>query len=464
MKNTERDGRLAGTQIAGSMLETIGGTPIVAMRRLMEVEHLPCVLAVKNETANPGGSAKDRPALQMVLDAEASGELRPGGTIVEPTSGNTGVGLAIVAAQRGYKCVFVTTDKVAPEKIALLRAYGAEVIVCPVAVAPEDERSYYKVAERVTIERGAYRPNQYANPSNPKAHELTTGPEIWEQTNGRITHFVAGAGTSGTITGVARYLKRQNPAIQVVVADPDRSVFSGGSGRPYLVEGVGEDFYPAAWEPKMYDRVIPVTDLEAFTTARRVSQTEGLLIGGSGGLAMAAGLVVAREAGPEDIVVVLNPDSGRGYLSRVYNDEWMAKNGFLEMRGTVVRDLVDARSKIIYVSPETTVRDTIGLMRTHGISQVPVCQGEPPFAPAEIMGSVHEASLLAGGQMDDSQWLGRSVAEIMRPALATVGIGETLEAAAMRLEGSSALVVLEGGRSRCILSRSDVLSWYEQQA
>ena len=239
------DPRLAGTDIAASVIDLIGHTPLVRLKRISEIHGIQSVLAMKMETTNPGGSSKDRPALEMILAAERDGLLRQGGTIVEPTSGNTGVGLAIVAAQRGYSCVFVMTDKVAPEKVALLRAYGAEVVVCPVAVAPEDPASYYSVAERLTVERAAFRPNQYANPNNPLAHYLTTGPELWRQTAGRITHFVAGAGTSGTVTGVARYLKEQNPAVKIIVADPEASVFSGGSGRPYLVEGVGEDFYPA---------------------------------------------------------------------------------------------------------------------------------------------------------------------------------------------------------------------------
>ena len=236
------DARLHGTGIADSVLDLIGNTPLVRLKRTSEIHGIECVLAMKMETTNPGGSSKDRPALEMILAAERDGLLKPGGTIVEPTSGNTGVGLAIAAAQRGYKCVFVMTDKNGPEKISLLRAYGAEVIVCPVAVPPEDPQSYYKVAERVTNERNAFRPNQYANPNNPLAHVKTTGPELWNQTGGRITHFVAGAGTCGTITGVARYLKQQNPEIKVIAADPEMSVFSGGSGRPYLVEGVGEDF------------------------------------------------------------------------------------------------------------------------------------------------------------------------------------------------------------------------------
>ena len=323
------DPRLAGTEIVDSVIDTIGNTPLVRLKRISELEDIECVFAMKNESTNPGGSAKDRPALEMILAAEREGLLQPGGTIVEPTSGNTGVGLAIVAAQRGYRCVFVMTDKVAPEKISLLKAYGAEVVVCPVAVEPDDPQSYYSVAARLTDELGAFRPNQYHNPHNPAAHVKTTGPEIWRQTAGRITHFIAGAGTSGSITGVARYLKEQNPDVKIIAADPEGSVFSGGSGRPYLVEGVGEDFFPAAWEPELLDDIIAISDEESFLTARYVSEREGILIGGSGGTAVAAALKVAKAAGPDDVVVVFNPDSGRGYLSRVFDDAWMANFGFL---------------------------------------------------------------------------------------------------------------------------------------
>lgn len=466
MGNAPDDPRLAGTAIAPSVVDLIGNTPLVRLRRISEVEQIPSVLAMKMETTNPGGSSKDRPALEMILAAEREGLLRPGGTIVEPTSGNTGVGLAIVAAQRGYRCVFVMTDKVAPEKIALLQAYGAEVVVCPVAVPPEDPQSYYSVAERLTRELDAFRPNQYANPANPLAHEKTTGPELWEQTAGRITHFVAGAGTCGTITGVARYLKSRNPAIKIIAADPEGSVFSGGSGRPYLVEGVGEDFFPAAWDPDLYDEVIPISDEESFLTARRVSQIEGILIGGSGGMAVAAAIRVAKRAGPDDIVVVLNPDSGRGYLSRIFNDEWMANYGFLRECDQCVGAVLDTRQsfdELLYVNPEQTVREAVELMRRHGVSQLPVCKNTPPFAAAEVAGAVDELELMEAIARDPSV-MGTPVEKVMGPPLPTIGIGQQVERAIKMLEAAPALLVLSGGRPRAVLTRTDILSYFEAVA
>ena len=461
------DARLEGTQIADSVIDLIGGTPLVRMKRTMELEQLPAVLAMKMETTNPGGSSKDRPALEMILAAERDGSLQPGGTIVEPTSGNTGVGLAIVAAQRGYQCVFVMTDKVAPEKVSLLRAYGAEVVVCPVAVAPEDPRSYYRVAERLTQERNAFRPNQYANPNNPLAHTKTTGPEIWEQTAGRITHFVAGAGTCGSITGTARFLKERNRDIRIIAADPEGSVFSGGSGRPYLVEGVGEDFFPAAWEPELYDEVIAITDEESFLTARRVSRTEGILIGGSGGLAVAAAIRVARAADPESIVVVLNPDSGRGYLSRVFDDSWMANYGFLVECNECVAAVLDARSptieSLLYVNPEHTVRAAIDIMRANGVSQLPVCKNTPPFAAAEVSGSVDELELMEAIARDQSV-METAVEEVMGPPLPTIGAGQRLELALQMLHTAPALLVLAGGRPLSVMTRTDILSFFEARA
>jgi len=301
-------------EVADSLLDLVGNTPMVRLGRVGA--DLACDLVAKVELFNPGGSVKDRPAIAMIDAAEREGLLKPGGTIVEPTSGNTGVGLAIVAAHRGYRCIFVMSDKMSDEKVALLRAYGAEVVVCPTAVPPEHPDSYYSVADRLTRETpGAFRPDQYSNPNNPAEHARSTGPEIWRQTDGRITHFVAGVGTGGTITGVAQHLKAQNPAVQVIGADPEGSVFSGGTGRPYLVEGVGEDFWPTTYDPALVDRVVKVTDAESFAAARRVTREEGLLIGGSGGTAVHAALVVGRDLGPDAVVVVLLPDSGRGYLS-----------------------------------------------------------------------------------------------------------------------------------------------------
>ena len=457
------DVRLHGTQIADSVIDLIGNTPLVRLKRISEIYGIKCVLAMKMETTNPGGSAKDRPALEMILAAEREGLLLPGGTIVEPTSGNTGVGLAIVAAQRGYKCVFVMTDKVAPEKVSLLRAYGAEVVVCPVAVPPEDPTSYYKVAERLTIERNAFRPNQYANPNNPLAHEKSTGPELWKQTAGRITHFVAGAGTCGTITGVARYLKMQNPAVRIVAGDPDASVFSGGSGRPYLVEGVGEDFFPAAWAPELYDEVIAITDEESFRTAREVSREEGILIGGSGGMAVATAIKVALRAGPDDIVVVLNPDSGRGYLSRLFDDHWMANYGFLTECDECIGAVLDTRGNtpsLIYVNPSTTVRDTIEVMRANGISQIPVCKNTPPFAAAEVAGAVDELELLEAVYRDPGV-MALPVESVMGPKLPTIGLGQKVSLAVEMLDQANALLVLSGGRPLSVLTRTDLLAYFE---
>jgi cystathionine beta-synthase len=329
-------------EVADSLLDLVGNTPLVRLGRIGA--DLECDLVAKVEMFNPGGSVKDRPAVAMIDEAERLGLLVPGGTIVEPTSGNTGVGLAIVAAQRGYQCVFVMSDKMSDEKVALLRAYGAEVVVCPTAVPPEHPDSYYSVADRLTAEiPNAYRPNQYYNDANPKEHERSTGPEIWRQTAGRVTHFVAGVGTGGTITGVARYLKSQNPGVQVIGADPQGSVFSGGTGRPYLVEGVGEDFWPPTYDPAVVDRTVMVTDAESFAAARLVTRAEGLLIGGSGGTAVHAALAIGAELGPEHLVVVLIPDSGRGYLSKIFNDEWMTRFGFVRDDGPNAGDVLDAK-------------------------------------------------------------------------------------------------------------------------
>ncbi len=446
-------------EIVDSVLGLIGNTPLVRFRKV--VDDIACPVVAKVETFNPGGSTKDRPALAMIDDAEARGLLKPGGTIVEPTSGNTGVGLAIVAAQRGYRCVFVTTDKVGPEKISLLRAYGAEVVVCPVAVAPDDPRSYYSTAARMAEEiPDAYRPNQYENPVNPEAHYRTTGPEIWRQTDGKITHFVAGVGTGGTISGVGRYLKEQNPDVQIVAADPEGSVFSGGSGRPYLVEGVGEDFWPVTFDPTLVDRTIAISDADSFGTARRVSREEGLLIGGSCGTAVAAALKVAAECTGDHLVVVLIPDSGRGYLSTVFNDDWMATYGFVTSDGPVVGDVIAGRETdmqwLEYVQPEETVREAIRVLREHDISQVPVAKGAWPLSAAEVVGSVDELHLMERA-FETKDLLDQPVEAVMQPPLTTIGIGQPVRLAVELLDTCQALLVLDGGRPDAVITRSDLL-------
>ncbi len=448
-------------EIADSALELIGNTPLVRLPKIGA--GLPGDLIAKLDFTNPGGSSKDRPAVTMIDAAEEAGLLKPGGTIIEPTSGNTGVGLAIVAAQRGYKTIFVMTDKVSPEKVDLLKAYGSEVVVCPVAVPPEDPESYYSTAERLVAETpGAYRPNQYDNPHNPRAHYETTGPEIWRQTDGKITHFVAGAGTGGTISGVAKYLKEQNPDIQIIAADPEGSVYSGGSGRPYLVEGVGEDFWPSTYSPDLVDRTIAVPDLDSFLMARRVTQEEGIFIGGSGGTAVQAALQVATEAKPGDLVMVFIPDSGRGYLSKVFNDEWLGNFGFLTAEGPIVRDVLESKKNgvddLIYVFPELTARKAIAVMRENGVSQLPVAKGEMPLAEAEVMGSVSELRLMELA-FEDPSILDRTVEEVMDTKLATIGIGQPLNRVVSMLETCPAVVVLDGGRPRHVISRTDVLTF-----
>ena len=333
------------------MLDLIGNTPLVRLDRIGR--DLPGQLMAKFEFLNPGGSIKDRPALAMIEAAEHEGLLKPGGTIVEPTSGNTGVGLAIVAARRGYRCIFTMPDKIASEKIALLRAYGAEVVVCPTAVDPNHPDSYYSVARRlVETTAGAFQPDQYSNPHNAEAHFQSTGPEIWRQTAGRITHLVASIGTGGSISGIGRYLKAQNPAIQIIGADPEGSIYSGGSGRPYLVEGIGEDFWPAAYDREIADRVVMVSDRDSFLTARRVTREEGILVGGSTGTAMWAALQIGNEVGREAVIVVIVPDSGRGYLSKLYDDGWMADHGFLRSRGSAA----DTVSELLSHKERTRLR------------------------------------------------------------------------------------------------------------
>ncbi|MFZ6004669.1 MAG: cystathionine beta-synthase [Actinomycetota bacterium] len=445
--------------VADDILALIGGTPMMRLDRT--ARNVDCHLLAKLELFNPGFSSKDRPALLMVETAERDGRLQPGGTIVEPTSGNTGVGLAIVAARKGYKCVFVCPDKVAPDKIAQLRAYGAEVHVCPTSVDPSHPDSYYSVSDRLARELpGAWKPDQYHNPDNPRAQYETTGPEIWEQTKGRITHFVCGVGTGGTISGIGRYLKERNPAIRTIGADPEGSVYSGGSGRPYLVEGIGEDFWPSTYDPSVVDEVIPISDAVSFATARRVTREEGLLIGGSGGTAVAAALQVAAGLPPDAVVVVHIPDSGRGYLSKLYDDGWMADHGFLRVAGPTVGDLLRSRDPslplLVHTHPDETVREAIGILREFDVSQMPVVKHEPPVVLAEVVGAVSERELLQVAMADPTA-LDRPVGDVLGPKMPTIGIGEPLDAAVARLEQAAAALVLDEGHPVAVITRSDVL-------
>ena len=458
------DDDVAPMEVADSVLDLIGNTPLVRLDRIGR--DLPCYLLAKLEYLNPGGSVKDRPAVEMIEDAERRGLLRDGGTIVEPTSGNTGVGLAMVASQRGYRCIFTMPDKIADEKRQLLRAFGAEVVICPTAVAPDHPDSYYSVADRLTAATpGAYQPNQYRNPGNPRAHEASTGPEIWRQTAGRITHFVAGVGTGGTISGVGRYLKTQNPAVKVIAADPEGSIYSGGGGRPYLVEGIGEDFWPSTYDASVVDQVVPVSDQDSFATARRVTREEGILVGGSTGTAIWAALEIGRTLGPDDVIVVLVPDSGRGYLSKLYNDGWLADHGFLRGGGQTARAVLAAKSDrlppLVHVHPDETVRAAVAVLAEFGVSQVPVVKAEPPLALAEVVGSVTERLLLEHS-VHHPEVFDQPVEAIMDPPLAVVGQGATVDEVASRLADSPAVLVLDGGHPVGILTRSDLLSFLQE--
>ncbi|MCY1142971.1 cystathionine beta-synthase [Actinoplanes sp. Pm04-4] len=445
-----------------NVVDIIGDTPLVKLNKV--TEGIAATVLAKVEYFNPGGSVKDRIAMRMVLDAERDGLLQPGGTIVEPTSGNTGVGLALVAQQRGYKCIFVCPDKVSEDKRNVLKAYGADVVVCPTAVAPEDPRSYYNVSDRLAREvPGAWKPDQYSNAANPRSHYEETGPELWKQTDGRITHFVAGVGTGGTITGVGRYLKEQGSGVRVIGADPEGSVYSGGTGRPYLVEGVGEDFWPTTYDREVCDEIIEVSDSDSFEMTRRLAREEGLLVGGSCGMAVVAALEVARRADPGDVVVVLLPDGGRGYLSKIFNDDWMARYGFLRtVEGApTVADALEGKGgtmpPLIHVHPTETVRDAIDYMREYGVSQLPVLKAEPPVVTGEVAGSIAEKALLDAlftGQAHLHDTIERHMAE----PLPMIGGGQPVSEAVSLLEKSDAAMVLIDGKPAGVLTRQDLLA------
>jgi cystathionine beta-synthase len=451
------------TEIHGSVLDLIGETPVVRLSRLDPELRTP--LVAKVEFVNPGGSVKDRPAVAMIDAAERDGLLRPGGTLVEPTSGNTGLGLAMVAALRGYRVIAVMPDKMSREKIDTLRAYGAEVVVCPTAVEPDSPQSYYRVADRLTEEiDGAFQPNQYFNQANPEAHYRSTGPELWRQTGGRVTHLVIAVGTGGTITGVGRYFKEQNPDVQVIGADPEGSIYSGGPVHPYRVEGIGEDFWPETLDPDLIDRYVRVSDRDSFLLTRRLVAREGIFAGGSTGTALCGALTVARELDdPEALVATIIPDGGRPYVSKVFNDSWMREYGYLGEQGAltvgeVIRDRGDPRP-MLTVGSHDTVGQVLDLMREHGVSQIPVVSGEEGRA---FVGTVSERSLLMASA-DHPGILGEPVTEVIEPPLPELAADSpAAEAIRLILGERRPVIVVENGRALGILASVDLIEALNQ--
>lgn len=450
--------------IHDSIIETVGNTPLVRLSRIGA--GLTPQLVAKVEALNPGGSIKDRAALAMIDAAEREGLLRPGGTIVEPTSGNTGTGLAMAARLKGYHVIAVMPDKMSKEKIDLLRAYGAEVVVCPTNVEPASPESYYSVSDRLAAEiPGAFKPNQYFNPNNPRAHYESTGPEIWEQTGGKVTHLVAGVGTGGTISGIGKYLKEQNPDIEIIGADPVGSIYSAPSDdeiKGYLVEGVGEDFWPETFDREIVDRWVAVTDKDSFLTTRRLAMEEGILAGGSCGTAMWAALEAAKTIDdPNALVVVVLPDGGRSYLSKIFNDAWMTQYGFLDRTGDAAVGDVLARKAdgggtptLVTVQTHQKVRDAVALLHEHGVSQLPVVSAKDP---GTVVGSVGERGLLARA-VGEPALLGAEIVSVMEPPLHAVSAEDSVREAVELLTGDrQALLVVADGRPAGIVTRADLL-------
>jgi cystathionine beta-synthase len=448
-------------EVLDTFLDAMGDTPLVRLHTV--TRGVRSTVLAKLEMLNPGGSVKDRIGVPMIEAAERAGLLKPGGTIVEPTSGNTGHGLAIAAAIRGYKCIFVMPDKMSQEKISLLRAYGAEVVICPTAVPPESPESYYRVADRLAEEiPGAYQPNQYFNPENPKAHYDTTGPEIWRQTDGAIDVFVAGVGTGGTISGVGRYLKERNPDVTIVGADPEGSVYSGDEPRPYLVEGIGEDFWPATFDPSVVDRYVKVSDRDSFRMARAVTRQEGILIGGSAGSAVFAALQVARELDETKTIVVLLPDTGRQYLSKVYSDSWMLQHGMLDRPDVIrVEEVLLAKHgelpPLITVGAHDKVRQAVDRLQEADISQAPVVREESTDV-SQFVGSIRDRELL-DRIFRDPDALQADVAEVMAPPIPMVEFDDPIESAFGELEHGPAVLITKAGQVLGVLTRSDLLDF-----
>jgi cystathionine beta-synthase len=451
-----------GTGVLNSILESIGRTPLVRLHR--SAEHLAPTICVKVESFNPGGSTKDRVALNMILAAEKNGSLRPGGTVIEATAGNTGLGLALVSAVRGYRCIFVLPDKMSEDKVRLLRAYGAEVVITPTNVPPDSPESYNGVADRLSREiKGAWRAGQFTNLENPQAHYEQTGPEIWEQTGGSVTALVAAAGTGGTISGVGRYLKEQNPAVRVIGADIEGSILSGGTPGSWKVEGIGEDFVPSTLNAQVVDEWIRISDAESFITARRIARQEGILLGGSSGTSLAAAFQYAQRCGPSDLIVVLGPDTGRNYLSKMYDDAWMAHNGFLEVapEQTTAGDLLQAlgrEGKLACLLPDDSLQHAADTFHERGISQMPVIEN------GKIIGAVQEITIVhALHQGIDAR--SATVRQVMARPMPEVAVSVLLqEIYRLLLAGNQAVMVTKEGRLAGLITRSDLMEYYENSA
>jgi cystathionine beta-synthase len=450
-------------------LELVGHTPIVRLQKLGS--ETGCTHLAKLEYLNPGGSVKDRIGLAMLESAERDGRLKPGGTIVEPTSGNTGVGLAIAAASKGYRCIFVMPDKMSQEKISMLRAYGAEVVITPTAAEPDSPESYYSVSSRLAEEiPGGYKPDQYSNMANPQAHYEVTGPEIFEQTDGELDAIVISVGTGGTISGVGRYFKEHAPDVLIVGADPEGSVYTAradGDVHPYLVEGIGKDTWPETMDPTVVDEWIRVSDRDSFHVARQLARDEGLLVGGSGGTTVWAALELAKKLGRGKTILSMMPDSGRSYLSKFYDDNWMLEHGFVERRAalpTVAQVLAAKRAEeqvpdLVTISSHQKVGEAIDVMQRYSISQLPVVRDGRSDSLADFIGSLQDRTLL-DRVFKNPDALHEDVASAMQPPLAAVEITQTLDEVFSTLTGrTNAVVVARDGRPVGVLTRSDLLEY-----